>query len=62
MEATKWVNTNQAAKLSGYDPQHVRRLARQNRVRARKVIDWWIDLADLLQYRDNSPIKGNRNG
>jgi excisionase family DNA binding protein len=39
-----WITTTEAARLSGYDMQHVRRLARQGKIGAeKKGRDGWID-------------------
>lgn len=47
-----WITTTEAAQLSGYDPEHVRRLARAGKIKARKWgRDWMIDGKSLLEYR-----------
>jgi excisionase family DNA binding protein len=39
-----WMTTQEAAEYSGYDIEHVRRLARQGKIGAvKKGRDWWID-------------------
>ena len=44
-----WITTQEAAELSGYHPEYVRRLAQQGKIgAARKGRDWWID-RDVLQ-------------
>ena len=40
-----WMTTEEAAQLSGYDIQYVRRLARRGKIGAvKKGRDWWIDV------------------
>jgi excisionase family DNA binding protein len=40
-----WLTTQEAATLSGYDIQHVRRLAREGKIGAvKRGRDWWIDV------------------
>jgi excisionase family DNA binding protein len=40
-----WMTTQEAAEYSGYDIEHVRRLARQGKIGAvKKGRDWWIDV------------------
>ena len=46
-----WITTQQAAELSGYHPEHIRRLIREGQVKARKFgIVWQVDRTDLLAY------------
>ena len=40
----EWITTEEAAELSGYHPEYVRRLARRGKIGAeKKGRDWWID-------------------
>jgi len=53
MSAPEWISVKQAADLSGYDRQHVRRLMRAGRVKAEKLPgmqEWLIDKASLQAY------------
>jgi hypothetical protein len=53
-----WMTTEEAAQLSGYDIQYVRRLARQGKSRrhsygigaVKKGRDWWIDVEVFTAY------------
>jgi len=46
-----WITTEEAAKLSGFNLQHVRRLAREGKIVARKWgKDWMIGKSSLLNY------------
>ena len=50
----QWTTTGQAAQQSGYDPEHIRRLARNGKIKSRKWgRDWMIDVSSLLEYRKN---------
>ena len=47
----EWITTEEAAELSGYDVQHVRRLMRENKIAGRKAgTMWWIDTDSLKDY------------
>jgi excisionase family DNA binding protein len=46
-----WITTQEAAELSGFHPEYVRRLARQGKIGAeKKGRDWWIDRDVLHAY------------
>ena len=47
----EWLTVNEAAKLSGYHPEHVRRLIREGEVSAKKFsIVWMVNRESLLAY------------
>ncbi len=49
--AEDWITTQQAVKLSGYHPDHLRRLMRAELVKARKFgIVWQVDRPSLVAY------------
>ncbi len=49
--AKEWITTTEAAELSGYHPEYLRELIRENRVRGRKFgIVWQVDKQSLLNY------------
>jgi len=49
---SEWVNTTEGAELTGLSVDYVRRLARANRIEARKVgRDWLIERASLLAFK-----------
>jgi hypothetical protein len=49
--ADEWLTVNDAAKLSGYHPEHIRRLVRQGAVTAKKFsIVWMVSKDSLLNY------------
>lgn len=48
---TDWVSTEEAAELTGYHPEYIRRLIRQGKIKvSRKGIMFWIDRESLLEY------------
>ena len=49
---TEWITTAEAAELTGYSVQYLRRIIRQGRVRARKWVNaWMVDRKALLDYK-----------
>jgi excisionase family DNA binding protein len=47
----EWMTTEEAAQLTGYNPEQIRRLARAGKIKAQKWgNDWMIDKASLLLY------------
>ena len=51
-ELEGWINTIEAAQLTGYSQAYVRQLARKGQVEARKVSrDWLINRDELLEYK-----------
>ena len=51
MAKDQWLDVNEAAKLSGYHPEHIRRLVRQGAITAKKFsIVWMISRNSLLAY------------
>jgi excisionase family DNA binding protein len=50
---TDWISTSEAAALVDYTPGHVRRLARDGEIRARKVTPraWIVHRGDLLEHK-----------
>ena len=46
-----WVTTKEAAELSGYHVQHIRRLIRSGKIEAKKWgRDWIVNRGSLLLY------------
>lgn len=52
-QVTEYVSTAEAAEMVDYTPGHVRRLAREGRVRARKVTPraWIVHKQDVLEHK-----------
>lgn len=46
-----WITVEEAARLGGYHPEHVRRIIREGKVEARKFsIVWMVSKESLLEY------------
>ncbi len=46
-----WITTAEASRLTGYNNEHVRRLVRSGKVKARKFgIVWQVDRKSLMDY------------
>lgn len=59
---TDWISTHEAAELSGYHPEHLRRLIRQGKISvSRKGNMFWIDRQSLLQYLHESEKAGKKD-
>lgn len=55
-----WITVNDAAKLSGYHPEHLRRLIRENAIKARKIsIIWLVERDSLLAYIEKANSTGD---
>jgi excisionase family DNA binding protein len=51
--AEEWLTTEQAAELSGYHENYIRRIIRAGKVRAQKFgPTWQVNRDSLLQYLD----------
>ena len=64
MNGHDWITTQEAAELSGYHPEHLRRLIKQGDIKARKIsIVWIINRQSLLEYVTQAKESGdNRRG
>ena len=61
--AEEWLTTQEAADLSGYHPERVRELMREQKVKGRKFgIVWQVDRESLLGYIAAMKEKGQRRG
>ncbi len=57
----EWITAEEAAELSGYQPEYVRRLARQGKIgAAKKGRDWWVDREVFRAYLEAMKALGNR--
>lgn len=55
MIGEEWITTQEAAELSGYHPDHLRRLIRAGEIRARKLsFLWLVSRQSLLEYLRNA--------
>ena len=47
----KWITTQEAAEISGYNVQHIRRLARGGFINSKKWgKEWMIDRVSVMEY------------
>lgn len=47
----EWITTTEAAQLAQYHPEHIRKLIKSGKVKARKFGQvWQVDRASLLAY------------
>jgi excisionase family DNA binding protein len=59
----EWLTTQQAAQLTGYHRDHIRRLILAGKVKAQKWgRDWQVDRADLLAYVRKAEKLGAKRG
>jgi excisionase family DNA binding protein len=58
-----WLSTNEAAEISGYHPNHIRRLIRAGEISARK---WgaalMISRQSLIEYMKKAETQGGKRG
>ena len=53
-ETQRWLTTEEAARLTGYNVEYIRRLVRTKKVEARKWgREWMVSRSALLNYQDN---------
>jgi excisionase family DNA binding protein len=58
-----WITTQEAAKLTGYHPEHVRRLIKAGKVKGRKwARDWLVDRPSLQAYVRRVGALGRKRG
>ena len=49
----KWISVSDAADLSGYHPEHIRRLIREGKIDARKFGPLWqVSYSSLMDYQE----------
>jgi len=59
----EWITVSEAAKLSGYDEEHITRLCRQGRITARKFATvWQVNKTSLSEYMARAEKIGNKRG
>ncbi len=61
--AAEWITTKEAAELSGYAPDYVRDLAREGKIKARKVATvWLVSRKSLLAHKRQAEELGQKRG
>lgn len=59
----EWLTVNEAAKESGYNPEYIRELIRQGKIKARKIsIVWLVDRKSFLEYLNKVQAMGKKRG
>jgi excisionase family DNA binding protein len=59
----EWLTVNEAAKLSGYNADHLRELIRDGKIKAQKFsIVWMVDRESLLAYKTKAQSSGEKRG
>jgi len=59
----EWLTVNEAAKLSGYNADHLRELIRDGKIKARKFsIVWMVSRESLLEYLKKAQAMGEKRG
>ena len=57
----EWITVDEAAQLSDFHPEYVRRLARRGKIGAeKKGRDWWIDRDIFRAYLENMEAMGEQ--
>lgn len=56
-----WITTAEAGAFSGYHPEHIRRLIRSEKIKARKFgIVWQVSKASLSLYLEEAEKSGDK--
>lgn len=59
----EWITVGEAVELSGYNEEHITRLCRQGKIKARKFsIVWQVNRDSLLGYITKVEKMGNKRG
>lgn len=57
----EWITVSEAAELSGYHPEHIRRLIREGKIGARKFGPLWqVSWLSLMEYRIIAENSGDK--
>ena len=58
-----WITTTEAAELTGYHVDHVRRLVLAGKIEARKFgRDWQVNKGNLMDYFRKAAKQGHKRG
>jgi len=61
--AEDWISTNEAAKLSGYHPDYIRKRVRSGRIKGKKFLTLTlVSKTDLLKYIKAQSERGEKRG
>lgn len=60
---TDWITTSDAAEISGYHPDHIRRVIRSGMIEAQKFgFVWQVSRKSLLAYLEKMEKRGDKRG
>ena len=60
---SEWITVSEAVRLSGYNDEHITRLCRQDKVKARKYsIVWQVNRRSLIAYIARAEKLGAKRG
>jgi len=63
MSTDDWITVNEAAKISGYNEEHITRLIREGKITAKKFsIVWQVNRKSLEAYILRAERQGNKRG
>jgi len=63
MSIDEWISVRDAAQLSGYNKEHITRLIREGKIKAKKFsIVWQISRSSLEAYIAKTEKLGNKRG
>lgn len=63
MSNDEWITVQEAAKISGYNEEHITRLIREGKITAKKFsIVWQVNRESLQAYISKTEQLGNRRG
>ena len=58
-----WITTREAAKLSGYNAEHIREMIRKGRIKGRKYfVVWQVSKSSFLSYLRMQERRGEKRG
>jgi excisionase family DNA binding protein len=63
MSNDEWITVQEAAKISGYNEEHITRLIREGKINAKKFsIVWQVNRDSLKAYITKTEKLGNKRG
>ena len=63
IDGDEWLTVHDAAKLSGYNPDYIRELIRQGRIKAQKFsIVWMVSRDSFSEYLKKAQAMGEKRG
>ena len=63
MSNNEWITVQEAVKISGYNEDHITRLIREGKIKAKKFsIVWQVSRDSLQEYISKTEKLGNKRG